>query len=420
MATGNGKKAAGTGKAGASSSSPSSRKPAVKPKKEPVWGEIDGETVDAFKARIAEYLGPPPTRGVEESLEGYRERNKKYTTEKARFAVMVSNLGVDIEALRGKATASSEANRLPHEPEPEPEPVVSTSRLNTAHPSLNNPRRTPAEEGYDLSHKPTQEVVIMDARAKKFAAAVLAGMLFFIFILWLFTRSWGGETAKTPEKPAVAAEASPPVKVLTQKEYDELTNRVKNLEGGTKALAEAQASTNGEVDKIQKAQKELEEHKMAKEASPKKAASEVIAAAPKAPKRERSTHLASSRPSYYDSESNIKIVPRPSLKAREFREQDFAEAVPPLSPLGHRSSIGSSSQASINITPSRPIVPVEVPSDTGCGVKLAGKLVQELSPKPGSTCADDRKMFVQKFMVQCHGKGGSDAADIECGKNIRL
>ena len=64
-------------------------------------------------------------------------------------------------------------------------------------------------------------------------------------------------------------------------------------------------------------------------------------------------------------------------------------------------------------------VPQEEAS-SGCGVKLAGVLVKEITPKEGSTCSADKKAFVEKFLAQCHGKGGSDAADIECGRKIEI
>lgn len=64
--------------------------------------------------------------------------------------------------------------------------------------------------------------------------------------------------------------------------------------------------------------------------------------------------------------------------------------------------------------------PREEPSANGCGVKLGGVLIKELFPREGSTCAEDKKLFIHRFMEKCRGKGGSDQADIQCGRRIDI
>lgn len=66
------------------------------------------------------------------------------------------------------------------------------------------------------------------------------------------------------------------------------------------------------------------------------------------------------------------------------------------------------------------LAPQEQASATGCGVKLAGVLIKELSQQNGSTCQADKKKFVERFIQECRGKGGSDEADIACGRRIEI
>lgn len=65
-------------------------------------------------------------------------------------------------------------------------------------------------------------------------------------------------------------------------------------------------------------------------------------------------------------------------------------------------------------------VPQEQSSTTGCGVKLAGVLIKELTQQNGSTCQEDKKKFVERFIQECRGKGGSNEADIVCGRRLEI
>ena len=95
--------------------------------------------------------------------------------------------------------------------------------------------------------------------------------------------------------------------------------------------------------------------------------------------------------------------------------KDFGE-MPEASCTKVRESLTVRSQEVVQTT----AVPQEQPSATGCGVKLGGALIKELSPREGSTCANDKKLFIEHFMQKCRGKGGSDAADIQCGRRIEI
>lgn len=55
---------------------------------------------------------------------------------------------------------------------------------------------------------------------------------------------------------------------------------------------------------------------------------------------------------------------------------------------------------------------------TSCGIKLAGVVVKDFPTKEERACGEYKTAFIEKFNSQCRGKGGSDAADIECAKKI--